>query len=797
MGSHGNDYVGGYEDLDLIFEGNLIFYGNGVQPLPNGNYVVLSPNWNGNIGAATWGNGASGVTGVVSSSNSLVGSTAGDGVGGYLIFNDPGFEFVWTVGFKQLPNGNYLIASGNWNGNMGAVTWASGTGGVTGVVSSSNSLVGSYANDYVGLSYGDELAITTLSNGNYVVASNEWNSYTGAVTWGSGASGVSGVISSANSLVGSVATDGVGSDGVTALTDGNYVVNSPYWNGGGTEYGAVTWGSGISGVSGAVSSSNSLVGSHNDDKVGDFSIITLSNGNYVAHSTWWNGSEGAVTIGNDATGITGMVSAANSILGPSASAGLIETSIKEDPATGLVAIPFTTAGAVYMTPTSPSPNLLTFGYLPGTDFTMDSSYLASALGSGTNVTLQANNDITVASAINVTSPGGNLTLQAGRSILVNASITTDGGSLTLYANEPTSAGTVDANRDAGTASITMASGAILNTGTGALDIELLSGSGLTNHASGDITLYGINAGALTVINSGPSNGNITFNNALTLGGTSTVTGNGTVTFDSTVNGGYSLAVNAGSGAASFDAAWGGTTPLGAVSLTSASALSLPAISAVSIFADATGASADLTLTGQLTASGPGTAVTLVTDRNFINSDGASAISLTGGGRWLVYSTDPTDDTTGGLTEAFHRYSCTYGGSCPAFPATGNGMLYSFTPTLTVTANNDNGTYGSIPAFTASYSGLINGDSAGSALTGSPLLTSNATLSTSGNADVEAGPSPLPRARSSARWAISSPTPAARSPSPPKPSPSAGCRAPTSNITPPPPTALPARAHSTP
>ena len=51
-----------------------------------------------------------------------------------------------------------------------------------------------------------------------------------------------------------------------ALSNGNYVVRSAYWdNGAATNAGAVTWGSGTTGVSGVVSSSNSLVGSTSND----------------------------------------------------------------------------------------------------------------------------------------------------------------------------------------------------------------------------------------------------------------------------------------------------------------------------------------------------------------------------------------------------------------------------------------------------------------------------------------------------------------------------------------------------
>ena len=152
-----------------------------------------------------------------------------------------------------LANGNYVVISTNWANGMataaGAVTWGSGTTGISGTVSSANSLVGSTAGDVVGSD-----GVTALASGNYVVSSTNWTNgmatCAGAVTWGSGTAGVSGVVSSTNSLVGSTANDqvGYGGNGVTALANGNYVVDSPNWNNGA---GAVTWGSGTAGVSGA------------------------------------------------------------------------------------------------------------------------------------------------------------------------------------------------------------------------------------------------------------------------------------------------------------------------------------------------------------------------------------------------------------------------------------------------------------------------------------------------------------------------------------------------------------------
>ena len=94
-----------------------------------------------------------------------------------------------------------------------------------------------------------------------------------------------------SALYGSQANDQVGGNGVVALSNGNYVVSSVNWN---STRGAMTWGSGTSGVAGTVSAANSLVGSNVGDFVGS-GITLLSNGNYVVRSSTWNGNRGAVT----------------------------------------------------------------------------------------------------------------------------------------------------------------------------------------------------------------------------------------------------------------------------------------------------------------------------------------------------------------------------------------------------------------------------------------------------------------------------------------------------------------------
>jgi hypothetical protein len=287
----------------------------GVTALTNGNYVVRSPNWDDgattNAGAATWGSGAIGASGAVSATNSLIGSAANDNVSG--------------GGVTALTNGNYVVGSPVWdNGgatNAGAATWGSGATGATGAVSAANSLVGSAANDQVG-----SITVTALTNGNYVVMSPSWDNgaaiNSGAATWGNGTTGVSGTVSAANSLVGTTANDAIGSF-LEPLSNGNYVVYSSAWdNGAVTNVGAATWGNGTTGVSGVVSAANSLIGSTAADQVGGSSVFALTNGNYVvASQSWDNGAAanaGAVTWGSGTTGVSGVVSAANSLVGSTA-----------------------------------------------------------------------------------------------------------------------------------------------------------------------------------------------------------------------------------------------------------------------------------------------------------------------------------------------------------------------------------------------------------------------------------------------------------------------------------------------
>lgn len=204
--------------------------GSSVTALGNGNYVVASPHWGRSIlspdvGAATWVNGSNGIArnsatrGVaVSSSNSLTGAQRGDLVGAGAVL--------------ALSNGNYVVGSHHWsNGAMadvGAVTWANGNEGISGVVDASNSLVGGSAGDRVGYS------VVALASGNYAVGAPEWDEHLpsgavvvdgGAATWVDGTRGLTGLVGAGNALL-SAGDAGARIGRLIALDNGDYVVAS-------------------------------------------------------------------------------------------------------------------------------------------------------------------------------------------------------------------------------------------------------------------------------------------------------------------------------------------------------------------------------------------------------------------------------------------------------------------------------------------------------------------------------------------------------------------------------------------
>lgn len=599
------------------------------------NYVVVSPYWNGSAGAVTLGDGVTGTVGVVSASNSLVGGAANDAVGsgGIVLVND-GATF-WNYVVKSPSWG---VGAGYYLDTLGAVTWVNGqtgqltTGTVGGVVSSSNSLVGSTIGDQVGVAGGFSGGVNTMSNGNLLIRSQYWNGSLSAITWMNGltgklAGGVNGaVLSGSNSVIGSALNDNLGDGGVDVLqVNGNWLITSSSWGG---NKGAVTWMDGTNGkladgtFGGLLLASNSLVGSAANDHVGGFNcdcnptggIKTLSDGNYVVLSPFWNSNSGAATWGKGTTGSVGTLTASNSVFGVQFDPFDV-SELSGQPGVVLIGVGSANGGAggVYLLggPSAGASGSL-FADNPNSDTTIYAGWISSTLNAGTNVVLQAHNDITQQTGASISATGsGGLTLQAGRSVVLNDSINI-AGALNVTAND---AGADIQIRSAGAAVI-------------------------------DTTLATINAGLISMNNSG---GDI-------LAG--------------------SMSANTG-------------------------ALNLVASGIIQIGVG-----------GGLSSSGGN--ITLSANV-FDNASGANPFNTTG--RWLIYSTDPLQNTLGGITPTFKRYNCTYAGGCltagTSVPTTGNGLLYALAPTLVIDAVAQSRLYGQADSLLtySITSGLVDGDTA--------------------------------------------------------------------------------------
>ncbi len=385
----------------------------------NGNYVVLSPSWNGNMGAATWADGSAAAMITVGGANSLIGSIAGDQVS--------------SGGVTALTNGNFVVSSPvvdiGANNMAGAATWGDGTSGVTGAVAAGNSLVGSAANEMVSSS-----GVTALTNGNFVVSSPFWNANAGAATFGDGSAGITGAINAGNSLIGG-AGDTVAFDGAVALTNGNYVVISSQWTGG---TGAVTLGDGTLGVVGMVNATNSLVGSGGADEIGSGGVTAFSSGGYAISSPDFDGAganSGAATFA-DSSGIVGTVGVGNSVLGLSAGSGL--STIVEDSINGTFICPFLTESTGIVRAGYTQADFISASSGSGQAIAISPGFIEAQLLNGTSLTIEASQDITFFDNITVSSSapfGTSFTVNAGNDLFLNADITGEDVSLNFTAGQ--------------------------------------------------------------------------------------------------------------------------------------------------------------------------------------------------------------------------------------------------------------------------------------------------------------------------------------------------------------------------
>lgn len=517
VGSTAGDMVGsGYSSTYYYYEPH---YPTGIAP---GRYLVVSPYWNGNRGAATEFNlGASPVipVGVLGSGNSLTGSTVDD-FGGVTA----GYYESVSYWIHKFTDGSYLLNNPFFSGGQGAITYMQADSALNkGVLGAANSLVGGAGNTSGYFNFHGMGASTSGAYQSWLVVNDGWMDYRGMATvFNQGAAGNPiGAVTDLNSLVGSAADDRVGESVYSyGMGAGTFIVGSENWSNG---KGAITWGSTVAGVTtlarGTISSGNSLIGSHDGDRVGGglsgegsapVGLLSGTTDRYYVVTTDYNGGLGAYTFVNK--GATGTVNDTNSIVGSYVgglqggySFNLTPERLDVEPEVFMVRFGGESAGAegpgqVYLTTSQMSgggggaawQGGMLFGDVPDATVTISPDRITSIVNSGTDVILQANNDIDIRSAINASSADpGTMVFEAGRSIYLNANISTGGGDLGLFAN---SANANAAYRDAGPGGIVMGPNAFIDLG-GDGDMIAEVGTGVAGAQGGTIALGNIHHGS--------------------------------------------------------------------------------------------------------------------------------------------------------------------------------------------------------------------------------------------------------------------------------------------------------------
>jgi len=126
----------------------------------------------------------------------------------------------------------------------------------------------------------------------------------------------------------------------------------------------------------------------------------------------------------------------------------------------------------------------------------------------------------------------------------------------------------------------------------------------------------------------------------------------------------------------------------------------------------------------------GGSIDLVMENGIFVDAGSGTIGA--GNAWRIWASTWNGETRGSVqpnTAQPNFYGCLFGSGCSwggTVPTTGNHFVYVARPTVTVTADGATRFTGAPnPAFTSTSSGLINGDSAAGALSGSVTSTANA------------------------------------------------------------------------
>jgi filamentous hemagglutinin family protein len=253
-----------------------------------------------------------------------------------------------------------------------------------------------------------------------------------------------------------------------------------------------------------------------------------------------------------------------------------------------------------------------------------------------------------------------------------------------------------------TGSLSTADGDIAVTAAGNLNINGLVNAGQSGNAAFTAT-----GGSQIALNSGSvvSGGAQSYTGAVVLGGNTALSGNG-VAFTNTVDGGYGLTVSAGSDAASFGGAVGGTTRLAALAVNSSGATSFGgAVRAASVTTDApgtlaiNGGSVNTTGTQSFGERAVLSADTTLTGTTVTLAGGADA--ATSGGQGLTVAGDFTNGGDIGANQALSTVSV--GGSSTLAGDVSTTGAQTYTGAVTM------GTDATLSGVGVSFGSTVDGD----------------------------------------------------------------------------------------
>jgi filamentous hemagglutinin family protein len=429
------------------------------------------------------------------------------------------------------------------------------------------------------------------------------------------------------------------------------------------------------------------------------------------------GTEGLTLLGTGVGGNGALTGTGTALLGGTVAIGAASTIGGTGTLTlsGIVsgtALTKTGAGTLVLSGANSYTGLTTVS--AGTLIANNNAALGTTLG-GTSVaggaTLEITNGTTIGpEALNISGAG----VGSNGALVVTAGSASIGGAVTLDASASiggngslTLGGTVE-DTVPGTSTLTqVGSGTLTFSGT----------VGATNALAGMTT----SVGQTTVINGGSvtTSGDQSYAGSLATGGATALTATAgaiTATGIVTATAGTLTLAAASTGDISFNNAGNN---FGTVAMTSGKDVILRDGNDLTLGTSGfTGtltanASGKITLGGSLTAGGAGDAIVLVAGTDFDNSGNHSLNP--GSGRWLVYSTDPGNDTRGaGLLAAydFKQYNTTFGGG---ILGSGDGFIYSLAPTITAgltgTASKvyDGNASAALAPANYTVSGVVDGD----------------------------------------------------------------------------------------